>query len=215
MVETVMANEGPQDAAKDVEFLRELVTRAQRRVDPHAYHLVLWGALVLVWYPVVNWLQDQRRFTEMSVVGGIGLLLGIVGSTVLSSRVAKRTRVEGQDHALADRIGTVVGANVGVGVVLSVLAPATRFVDGEAVPILWGLVYASIAFHIGMLYSKEFVWSGIGMFLGACAAMFVPHAAGYVLGPVMGIGMIVPGLVAERRVRRLGREAAEHAVGSA
>jgi hypothetical protein len=214
-MEAVMTPDDSKDAAKDVAFLTELMARAQRRVDPHAFHLVLWGALVFVWYPVLNWLQDQGRHTEMAVFGGVGLLLGVVGSTVLGARIAKRTRLEGADHALADRIGAVVGANVAAAVVLSVIAPSTQFVHGRTVPIVWGLAYASIAFHVGMLYSKDFVWSGLGIFAGACAAMFVPDAAGYVLGPVMGLGMIVPGVLAERRVRRLSKEDAEDAVGTA
>jgi hypothetical protein len=203
------------DAAKDVAFLRDLMARAQRRIDPHAFHFVLWGTLVLVWYPAINWLQDRGRLTHMAVVGGVGLLLGVVGSAFLGARVARRTRVAGEDTAVGDRIGAVVMANVAAGVALSVFAPATDLVHGRAVPILWGLVYASIAFHVGMLYSRDFVWSGVAIFAGAVAAMFVPHAAGYVLGPVMGLGMIVPGLLAERRVRRLSREDAEHAVGPA
>ncbi len=36
--------------------------------------------------------------------------------------------------------------------------------------------------------------------------MALPDVQGWILGPVMGLGMIVPGVMAERRVRRLREE---------
>ena len=38
------------------------------------------------------------------------------------------------------------------------------------------------------------------------SACLVPSHSGFILGPFMGLGMIVPGVMAERRVARLGRE---------
>ena len=57
----------PQD---DVQFLRGLLARAQRRVDPHAFHCVHWGAIVLVWYPLVTWFQSRGNGIAMGIVAG-------------------------------------------------------------------------------------------------------------------------------------------------
>jgi hypothetical protein len=48
--------------------------------------------------------------------------------------------------------------------------------------------------------------SGVVIFVGCLIAMSVSEYGGYILGPFMGIGMIVPGLRAERRVRELQSE---------
>ena len=42
----------------------------------------------------------------------------------------------------------------------------------------------------------------------AVAAMGFPDINGYILGPAMGLGMIIPGMMAEKRVRRLQAELA-------
>ena len=89
------------------------------------------------------------------------------------------------------------------GLMLSVLAPATGFIDGPNVPIIWGLVYANMAFMMGVAYSIDFLVSGIVIFIGSAVAILLPQFNGYILGPVMGLGMIVPGLRAEARVRRI------------
>jgi hypothetical protein len=200
------------DPASDVEFLRELLARTRARVDPHGFHFVWWGAIVLLWFPLATWLQEQGQRTAMAVLGAGCLVLGGVGSAVLEGRLRGRSRLDGEDSAVGRRVGQIVAANIAAGFVLSALAPATGFVRGETVPLLWGLVYASLAFHVGMVYSREFVWGGAFLLLGTCAAMPLGDTAGYVLGPVMGLGMIVPGLVAERRVRRLRREDASDAL---
>ena len=62
------------------------------------------------------------------------------------------------------------------------------------------------AFIVGIVYSAEYFWSAGAIFLAALAAMAFPEWNGYILGPVMGLGLFVPGLRAELRVRRMARE---------
>jgi hypothetical protein len=210
---TTQANDaserGPAAARDDVQFLRGLLARAQRRVDPHTFHVVHWGAIVLVWYPLVNWFQDRGNGVAMAIVAGASLLLGFTLSAMLEWRLKGRSRVEGEDKALGDHFGGVIGANLAAAAILSAVGPASGFIAGTSVPVIWGLAYASMAFHAGLVYSREFVLAGVAIFVGTCVAMFFPAQSGYVLGPVMGLGMIVPGLIAERRVRRLRAEGME------
>jgi hypothetical protein len=200
----------PLGAPDDVAFLRGLLARAQRRVDPHAFHVVHWGAIVLVWYPLESWFQSQGNGLAMVIVAGASLLLGVVLSVALEARLGGRSRVEGEDHALGNHFGRVIAANLTAAAILNAVGPISGFIAGPSVPVIWGLAYASMAFHAGLVYSKEFVFGGVAIFLGTCVAMFFPAQNGYVLGPVMGLGMIVPGLIAERRVRRLRAEDAGH-----
>jgi hypothetical protein len=89
--------------------------------------------------------------------------------------------------------------------VLSAVAPGFGLIEPSNVPLLWGLVYANIAFMSGVVYDREFLWSGVAIFLGAVLAMAYQSYNGYILGPFMSIGLIIPGLRAERRaVSQLG-----------
>lgn len=190
-------------AARELDLIRDVIARTRRHVDPHAFHYVHWGAIVLVWYPVSNALQNAGRLREMAAVGVAAVVLGFVLSAVREARLGKARRLAGEDVGLARRVGYVVLANVVAGFVLSGLAPATGFVEGENVPIVWGLVYANLAFTTGLIYERDFLVAGAAIFAGTVVAMLFPRFNGYILGPVMGLGMIVPGLRAEARVRRL------------
>ena len=73
--------------------------------------------------------------------------------------------------------------------------------------------YANLAFMTGVVYAREYLWSGAFILAGCLLAMVLEEWNGVVLGPFMGLGMIVPGLMAERRVRTLAREEAGEAAG--
>jgi hypothetical protein len=66
-------------------------------------------------------------------------------------------------------------------------------------------VYANLAVMVGIVYRREFVLSGAAIFLASLVAMVWPDWSGVILGPVMGLGLMVPGWMAERRVRALAR----------
>jgi hypothetical protein len=49
-----------QGAARDLEFIRGIVQRTDRRIDPHAFHFVHWGVIVPA-------LQAERRVKQLRV----------------------------------------------------------------------------------------------------------------------------------------------------
>jgi uncharacterized membrane protein YgdD (TMEM256/DUF423 family) len=195
-----------REAGRGLDLIRDVIARTRRRLDPHAFHFVHWGAIVLVWYPVATWLTNEGRLGAMAAVGGASIVLGFALSFVRELRLRDAPRLAGGDPSLTRQVGVIVAGNVAAGMLLSSFGPATGVIDGPDVPIVWGLVYANLAFTTGVLYAKDFLVSGVVIFAGTLVAMLVQPYGGYVLGPVMGLGMIVPGRRAEARVRRLAEE---------
>jgi hypothetical protein len=192
------------DAARDeLAFLRGVVERAQQRVDPHAFHFVHWGAIVLVWYPLANVLERLGRHDLMLALGVVAVATGAVLSVVREKRLSGRSRIAGEDAFVGRQVMTVTFASIGGTLVLSVAAPALGFVDGQDVPTLWALAYANLAAMIGVVYRREFLWSGLAIFVAAIAGMAWPQWNGLIVGPAMGLGLLIPGWRAERRVREL------------
>jgi hypothetical protein len=191
------------EAQRELAFLRELFERTRRRLDPHAFHFVHWGAIVLVWYPIGAWLQQQGRVDDQLPLGAAALGLGFLLSLVRESRLARSPRVEGENTFVGRQVAWITAACIAAGAVLSALAPAFGFVEGENMPIVWGLVYANLAVMVGIVYERDFLLAGLVIFAGAIVAICLQPWAGYVLGPTMGRGMIVPGRRAEKRVRAL------------
>lgn len=194
-------------AAEDLRYIRTVLDRTRRRIDPHAFHFVSWGAIVLLWYPASNLLERAGDRRGMLVLGIAALLLGTFLSGFLEWRLRRRPRLAGgEDTFVGRQVVTVVWGCLGAATLLSIVGPTTGMIDGPRVPLVWGYAYAVMAFGVGVVYSREYLWAALFIFAGCVAAMATPGWEGVILGPAMGLGLMVPGLVAERRVRRMAAE---------
>lgn len=203
-----MTGDDAETAREELRHLDQLLARTRSRVDPHAFHYVHWGIIVLIWYPLANALSLLGHPWWQIPVSVVALAIGISLSVLREKRLERNPRLPGEDTTLARQVAWISWAGVSLGFVLSGLAPATGFIDGANVPILWGLIYANIAFHTGVVYRREFFWAAAFILAGVLLAMFFQAYSGIILGPFMGLGLILPGLRAEKSVRALQAEAA-------
>ncbi len=193
-----------ENAERELAFVKDIMQRTSQRVDAHAFHSVHWGVIVLVWYPLGNWFNQQDMMSWYIGISVASLLVGAGLSVWRGARVARNPRLAGGNTFVSCQIARIAFANLIAGFVLSFLAPATGLIAGANVPIIWGLVYANIAFTMGVVVNRgDFLCSGVLIFAGVVAAMLLQQWNGYILGPTMGLGMIVPGVRAERRLREL------------
>lgn len=194
------------EAENELDFITGIVHRTSQRIDAHAFHCVHWGWIVLIWYPLANWFARQGMMAWYAGTIVVSVLLGTALSVWRGAAESRHPRLPGGNTFVSAQLGRIVAGNLVAGFVLSFAAPATGFVDGPDVPVIWGLVYANMAFMMGVAYSRDFMISGVAIFVGCMLAMLWPQYNGYILGPFMGLGMIVPGRRAEARVRALLRE---------
>ncbi len=192
-----------QTAAADIDYITGIMRRTHARIDTHAFHNVHWGLIVLVWYPLSNWFWHQGYFKAMIGLGIGSVVLGMVLSGVREAMLARKPRLEGENTFISKQVIQIVYACIIAGAALSAVGPAFRFIEGENVPIVWGFVYANMAFMLGVVYTREYLWAGAVIFAGCILAIALPYYNGYILGPFMGLGLIIPGTMGERRVRKL------------
>jgi hypothetical protein len=195
-------------AADDLSFIRAVMDRAQRRIDPHAFHFVHWGALVLVCYPAMNLLERAGEREAMAWTGGAMLLAGMLLSMIREWRLSRKPRLAGGESLVERQVLQVVWGSLGPAALVSFVGPATGFIRGPDTAIVWGFAYANLAFMVGVVYSREYLRSGLFILSGTILAMVFREWSGVILGPFMGLGLIVPGLMAERRVRAMAAEEA-------
>lgn len=189
-------------AARELEFIRGILDRTQRRIDPHAFHFVGWGAVVLVWFPLANLFEIQERPGSWSLALSVAAVVaGVAWGMIGEWRLARRGGGEAEDTVFSRQVDLIVGGTIGPAALLSAIGPATGSIPGEAVPVVWGFAYAVLAYSMGVVYSREYLWSGIVIFAASVAALISVQFAGFILGPAMGLGLLVPGLISERRVR--------------
>ncbi len=131
---------------------------------------------------------------------------GIVSSVVIGIRLNRKPRLPASNTFISKQVGLMVAWFIPLGITFSAIGPATGFIDGPDIATLWGIIYASMAYTVGVVYRREFMFWGLGIGAASIASMFLRDYNGFILGPAMGLGILVPGLRAERRVRRMREE---------
>ena len=134
------------------------------------------------------------------------LTLGGVLSAVRGALARRKPRLEGSNTHIARQITWITSANIIAAFAFNFLVIGFQLLDDKFIYVIWGLAYANLAFMTGVVYTRDFLLSGIFIFVAVIIALAFSDYAGFILGPAMGLGLVVPGLLAERRVRHLGEE---------
>lgn len=193
----------PQQAAEDLRLVRSILEATHRRIDPQMFHFIIWGALVLFWYPAENWFALRGNPDGAVPVRIAAIATGAALSGLLGFIANRKPRVAGENTQLSRQLGAVVALFIGSGVAGTILI-GVRHAGGEAyIPMLWGFVYALCLVTLGIFLSRDLVPCGLLALAGTGAAVALPQYGGFILGPTMGLGALVAGILAERRVARL------------
>ncbi len=202
------------DVAEDLRVIRKVLEMTHRRVDPQMFHAIIWGAIVLVWFPAMNYLELKglRRGQLYAGIAAVGV--GTLTSTILGFLAGRVPRLTASNTRLAAQCGAAVACFVISGMLLSFAIP-TLVPGGERfIPHLWGLLYSLLLMMLGVFYSREFFFCGLLVFAATVAALAWAAWSGFILGGAIGIGCIVPGVIAERRVSRMRRERLDEELGA-
>ncbi len=195
-----------EQAVQDLELISRVLDGTRRRVDPQMFHAIVWGTIVLVWYPLMSWFErsgDRRAELVVSIAAIAG---GSVLSAFLGWRSGRRPRLPAANAHLARRVGALTAIFIATGILLSMAVPSLVQGGERFIPHVWGLLYALMLMTLGVVYSGECFFCGLPSLIGTIVALRFPSEAGFILGPAMGLGCIVAGVIAERRVARLRLE---------
>jgi len=183
-----------------------VLEQTRQRVDPQMFHMILWGTIVLVWYPLLSWFEASGRGRTGLWVSIVAIGGGTLLSTILGWHFGRRPRLAAANSTLARRLGLLTAVFVVTGILLSFAVPLLVRGGGVYVPMVWGLLYALMLMTLGVIDSREFFVFGLPSLIATIAALHWVTWSGYLLGPAMGLGCIVAGTIAERRVARMRRE---------
>ncbi len=119
-------------------------------------------------------------------------------------RVSKRQKAQGMVSHIWKQLNWVWLILLPNAVLWSILG---LFKDCFGSPgFLWAAVYAIALSMTGIIYSKEWLFGGIAIFIGIIVASFVRPYSYLILGTVMSLACIIPAIIAHRCFRRSEKE---------
>jgi hypothetical protein len=189
-----------QQIGKDLEFVRNAMSRRERPDLGPPLIFYLWAVYVIVGYSLLDF-----RPLYAGPFFGIGGMVGGVLSWVIGKRYSYRTGKWDRELAIRGMLHMFGGIMLSVGfvVALATVAPGFRSYTGQVTVGLIGLAY----YLWGVHFHRYFMLLGVVVMAGGAIVGTVPHFGWTALGMVISLGLILPTFVGPRHRQGAGEAA--------
>ena len=179
----------------NLRYMRSVVEKADRQIRPESYVLTACGLICLTCYTAVHFLLKSERQKWLLPVY-LTLMVILLGYTFFAlSHGAKRQKREGyvpQMPRQVTAIWLIVASHIIVWSILGVVL--NNYCGGD--PGFIGAMGLSIALSAtGILYSREYLYGGLCIFVCMFLTYFVKDYGYIILGIATATGCIVPELI--------------------
>jgi hypothetical protein len=184
-----------QQFQQDIQYVREVVARAERSPQRPVAIYLIWALYVLIGYPLIDFAPRYAGPFFM-----IGWLVCIGATMFLGYRYKKAAGVKSGENRIklfwwggsALMFLCIIG--------LSATIPALRgHASGQVAVVMVGIFY----YLGGVNYDRNFLWLGLVLCAAGLLVGFVPHYGWTALGIVFALGLIGPALLAPRPPREI------------
>ncbi len=190
--------------AEDLKFIRSIVERTHREIDPGAPTLIMWGLLCLIGYTATHILMPYQMYRQINNVWLTLYAIGFPLSLFFGYKLYKREEIRGVRSHISRQIGWIWFIMIGNGILWGTFRFGGRFLGD--INFWWALILGLALSMTGIVYSKEWLWAGIGVFFGMLAAIFIKPYTYLILGLATCLGCVIPSIIALRRLHRLEKE---------
>lgn len=185
----------PDEAIKQIAYIRELLETTKRRVATYWPIFVLYGPLWVLGYSGEHWLRNgvpgwlEWRWTILNCAGGLASFVW------LTKRRQRRPITSFERQMLWTQVGLFCAFFIGLPLVIG----GSAIDYNMYVPFYIGVAY----FVAGVFLGRELVFIGVWITICAGAAAFLPEDVRWLWFAVNGGGgLIVTGLLLRRQLRR-------------
>ena len=196
-----------KELAENLQFMRSAIEKTRRDFDPGAAIFITWGLICLTGYTATHFLIDNQTYAKLNTVWFSLYGIGSVLSAFFGYRLSKRQNMKGFVPYIYIQIGWIWGVTVVSGIIFGTFWFGRCFVSD--INFLWAWIYAISLSMTGIVYSKEWIMGGFGIFAGMLVAVFLKEYAYLILGIAMCAGCVVPALITQKRLRDVEKENAQ------
>jgi len=197
--------EGHENTADDLRFIRSVIEKTHRALDPGSPVMIVLGLIFLIGYPATQYFLTTPQLYDFILP--VWLILWVVGAsvTIFNGIIAEiREKRSGVISRISGQIGLVWFILLFNGTAWSAMG-LHKVYFGE-LAFLWAVLFGFGLSVTGILSSKEWLFGGIAIFIAILAASIMKEHAYVILGIVMGLACIIPAIIAQRNYRKQEKE---------
>jgi len=190
----------PAVLAGDLKFMRSVIEKTYRLYDPRWPVMIIWGLIFLIGLPATQYFLATPQLKDF--VQPMWIIMWVIGAAVGifdGIRCEIREKKTGYVSRLSNQLGLIWFILLLNGSIWSI-GPFSVFFGKQA--FLWAAIFGFGLSVSGILSSKEWLFGGVAIFISILAASIIEEYAYVILGIAIGLGCIVPAIVAQRNYRK-------------
>jgi len=199
-----------ENIAENLKYMRSAVERTRRDFDPGIGIFITWGFACLIGYTAAHFLggsnaprQDQIR---INIIWLCLYAIAIPLSIIFGYRSSKKLQNLGISPYINAQIGWIFAVMIISGTIFGNFGLGRSFIND--IHFFWAWIYAVLLSMTGIVYSKEWLAGGVGIFIGIIAAVFLKQYAYLVLGLAIFLSCMVPAIITKKRLSSFDEEKA-------
>jgi len=196
--------EGQPIAADDLKFMRSVIEKTCRKIDPGWPAMITWGLILMIGFPVLYFLKIRQLDNWLWHVQWLLVVIGFSISIYFVTKAIKRERNAGLISKLSKQIYWIIIILSANGIIWTCLDLFRDHIGGFG--FLWTAICGIELSMVGILYSREWLYGGIAIFAGITAALFTDPYAYVILGIVIGPACIIPAIISQRNYLKQEKE---------
>ncbi|MHC4396571.1 MAG: hypothetical protein ACYS1A_13040 [Planctomycetota bacterium] len=193
--------EEQKTAAADLKFIRSVIEKTHRAFDPGSPVMIALGLIFMIGYPATQYFLTTPQLYEL--IQPMWIILWVIGASVIMFYgiiAERREKQVGLISQLSKQIGWIWYILLLNGTAWSGIGLSKGFFGDPG--FLWAAIFGFGLSITGILSSKEWLFGGLAIFIAILAAFFIKDYAYLILGLVMGLGCIIPAIIAHRNYRK-------------
>jgi len=190
--------------ADNLKFMRSVVEETCSKINPGWPIMITWGLILMIGFPLLYFLKIRQLDNWLWRAQWLLVVVGFSISIYFVIKVIKRERKIGLISKLSKQIYWIFIILSANGIIWTCLDLFRDHIGGFG--FLWTAICGIELSMVGILYSREWLYGGVAIFVGIIAALFIEPYAYVILGTVTGPSCIIPAIIAQRNYLRQEKE---------
>ena len=166
--------EEQKTAADDLKFMRSAVEKTYKQVNPDTHTMIMWGVICMISYPAIHFLIKLQLFKWIWAVFLPLVAFGLCYIFITLFIVTKRDKNAGFIPLLRKQLTWVwIIIMVLHGLTWSILGTAFNNYCAGDPGFLFAILFSIALSVTGIFHSKEWLYGGMLIFVGALLAFFI------------------------------------------
>jgi hypothetical protein len=191
-----------ENIQEDIAYIKSMIHRTQRVIDPGAYFFILWGIIIIIGNGILPLISPKLIEIYWLTAAPITAIVSFIIGAFIFPKTSRCTTL------LSKQIGQLWGTFGWTAILilfLSFFFPQN--INGIQLGFIIYMLMALALFSTGIIYLSEYYVAGILVFIGGILSYFNPTMLAISLtGLMAGSSMIVLGILALLRLKQIQKD---------